>query len=98
MHWCKAPRDDSLRSRIAAAIPVDRQPAAEKDARLLEAALSTDRLVASRDETARGIFRDASGSVRELTPITWVNPTLPADDPIRWARGWCAARGVAPAR
>lgn len=87
VHWCKAPRDDNLRSRIASAIAVDRQPAAEKDAHLIEAALSTDRLVASRDETARGIFRDASGSVRELRPITWVNPTLPADGPIRWLEG-----------
>ena len=87
VHWCKAPRDDNLRSRIASAVAEDRQPAAEKDAHLLEAALSTDRLVASRDETARGIFRDASGSVRELKPITWVNPTRSADDPIRWLEG-----------
>lgn len=84
VHWCDAGRDASLRSRIAGAVAVDRQPAADKDAHLIEAALSTDRLVASRDERARGIFRDAAGGVRELKPIVWVNPALPADKPVHW--------------
>lgn len=84
VHWCDAGRDDRLRNRIAAVVAVNRQPAAAKDAHLVEAALSTDRLVASRDERARGIFRDASGNVRELKPIVWVNPTLPAESPVRW--------------
>lgn len=87
VYWCGAGRDASLRSRIAAAVAVNRQPAADKDAHLIEAALSTDRLVASRDETARGIFRDASGGVRELKRIVWVNPALPADNPVRWLEG-----------
>ena len=84
VHWCDAGRDASLRSRIAGAVAVNRQPAADKDAHLIEAALSTDRLVASRDETARGIFRGASGGVRELKPIVWVNPARPAENPVRW--------------
>ena len=81
-----AEHDEGLRRRIAASVSDNRQQAAEKDVHLIEAALGTDRLVASQDERARGIFREASRGVRELKPIVWVNPTLPADDPIGWLR------------
>lgn len=84
VHSCEAPRDVSLRRRAAAAVPGHRGPAVEKDVHLIEAALKADRLVASRDETARGLFRDASIRVRELQQIVWINPTLPADAPIGW--------------
>ena len=77
---------EDLRGRIAASVSDNRQQAAAKDVHLIEAALGTDRLVASRDERARRIFRCASESVHELKPIVWVNPTLPADDPIGWLR------------
>ena len=86
VHGDDAPRAENLRRRIVAAVPDNRQQAAEKDVHLIEAALGTDRLVASQDERARGIFREASRGVRELKPIVWVNPTLPADDPIGWLR------------
>ena len=84
VHGDDAPRAEKLRTRIVSAVPDNRKQAAEKDVHLIEAALGTDRLVASGDETARGIFRSASESVHELKPIVWVNPTLPSDDPIGW--------------
>ena len=86
VHSDDAVPDERLRKQIGDAVP-DRRQAAEKDVHLIEAALRTDSLVASQDERARRIFRDASGSVRELRPIVWVNPTRPADDPIRWLEG-----------
>ena len=86
VHRHDAEHDEDLRRRIAASVSDNCQQAAEKDVHLIEAALGTDRLVASQDEKARGIFRYASQSVRELKAIVWVNPTLPADDPIGWLR------------
>jgi len=86
VHRHYATPDEKLRTRVASAVSDNRKQAAEKDAHLIEAALATDRLIASQDERARGIFREASRGVRELKPIVWVNPTLPADDPIGWLR------------
>ena len=86
VHRHDAEHDEKLRTRIVSAVSDNRKQAAEKDVHLIEAALGTDRLVASQDERARGIFREASRGVRELKPIVWVNPTLPADDPIGWLR------------
>lgn len=86
VHRHDAEHDEKLRTRIVSAVSDNRKQAAEKDVHLIEAALGTDRLVASQDERARGIFREGSRSVRELKPIVWVNPTLPADDAIGWLR------------
>ncbi|MCZ0940471.1 MAG: hypothetical protein OXJ55_17640, partial [Caldilineaceae bacterium] len=41
--------DDSLRQRIVDSLPGNRRALARKDLHLIEAALATDRLVASRD-------------------------------------------------
>ena len=81
-----AEHDEDLRRQIAASVSVNRQQDAAKDVHLIEAALGTDRSVASGDETARRIFRSASESVPKLKPIVWVNPKLPADDAIGWLR------------
>ena len=87
VHRHDAEHDENLRRRVVSAVPEARdRKAAEMDVHLIEAALGTDRLVASQDERARGIFREASRGVRELKPIIWVNPTLSADDPIGWLR------------
>ena len=76
-------RDESLRRRIAS-LAATQQNAAAKDAHLVEAAIATDRLVSSRDDHARSLFREVSVSVQELKPIIWVNPTRCAESPIRW--------------
>ena len=55
-----------------------------KDACLIEAALATDRTVASLDESVRSLFRRAAGQVGELRAIVWVNPELEEDEPIPW--------------
>ena len=85
VHSDDAVPDEKLRRQIGDAVS-ERKRAAEKDVHLIEAALRTDGLVASQDERARRIFRDASASVQELKPIVWVNPTAPDDDPIGWLK------------
>ena len=55
--------DETLRGRIDAAVHRDQKAIAEKDVHLIEAAIATDRLVTSQDESARGVFKDASDRV-----------------------------------
>lgn len=55
-----------------------------KDAHLLEAALATDGIVASRDEKARGAFRAASEVVSLLRRVVWVNPDRADESAISW--------------
>ena len=79
-------RDHMLRARIDDSLCGNQRVIDRKDVHLVEAALATDRLVASRDEKARGAFRDAAALVQELKGIVWINPTLTADAPIHWLR------------
>jgi hypothetical protein len=55
-----------------------------KDAPLIEAALRTDRLVVSLDETVRSLFARAAEQVRVLDSIAWVNPDKTKDQTISW--------------
>jgi hypothetical protein len=49
----------------------------EKDLLLLEAAISSDRIVASSDRKVKHLFAIASGQVSSIANIIWVNPTDP---------------------
>lgn len=55
-----------------------------KDAHLLEAALATDGIVASRDEKARAAFRAASEVVSLLRQVVWLNPDRAEEGAIPW--------------
>lgn len=55
-----------------------------KDAHLLEAALATDRIVLSMDETAYYHFCDAAATLSQIRPVMWANPERAADDCITW--------------
>jgi hypothetical protein len=56
-----------------------------KDILLLEAALATDRRIASLDEnTARKYYKLAAQTIPKLREIVWVNPDKPAENPIGW--------------
>ena len=83
--------DETLREHIDAAVHWDQRETVDKDAHLIEAAIATDRLVTSRDETARKVFRNASVDVRQLRHIVWVNPTQPDEEPIDWLRNGARA-------
>ncbi len=77
-------RDNNLRKRIDQAVHRDQKAIVAKDVHLIEAAIVTDRLVTSKDESARGVFKDASDQVSDLKQIVWVNPTCNNETPIEW--------------
>ena len=77
-------RNDNLRKKINKVIISRQKPVVEKDIHLIEAAIATDRLLTSRDETARRAFGNVSAIVGELRQIVWVNPTQNDENPINW--------------
>lgn len=89
--WIEVDEDETLRERIGAALHWDQRETAEKDAHLIEAAIATDRLVASQDQQARRLFGCASVAVGQLRQIVWVNPTKPDETPIEWLRNGAKA-------
>jgi len=79
--------DNGLRDKVERSIVEmkenDRE-AIRKDFRLIEAAIATDRIVISLDETARALFAAAVRSVGKLKNIVWVNPSRPGEELILW--------------
>lgn len=55
-----------------------------KDAHLIEAALETDRRIASLDDTARGHFSRMSQAYEELCAIHWTNPASERKACLEW--------------
>jgi hypothetical protein len=76
LDWIEPDIDDELRETIAEVAASEKDKAAmEKDAFLLEAAQATkDRMVASLDEIARGLFRELAGQLPRIGKIVWINP------------------------
>ncbi|MHB1424139.1 MAG: hypothetical protein ACYC3I_13265 [Gemmataceae bacterium] len=103
--WIEAEIDDELRETIAEVAASEKDKAAaevaasekdkaamEKDAFLLEATEATnDRMVASLDEIARGLFRELCGKLPRLGKVVWVNPGSEEDSALEWLR-----RGAKP--
>lgn len=59
--------------------------AMHKDFHLIEAALATDKIVFSLDETARTLFAEAAQVIYDLGEIMWINPqTIPRTDWLAW--------------
>lgn len=77
--------DQILRDKITrtATKEVDRE-AILKDLRLIDAAIATDLIIASLDETVRELFRRAATNVGELRNIVWTNPELAEENCISW--------------
>ena len=91
VHRAAIEPDHNLRQRVNNVVTGHQRNAATKDVHLIEAALGTDRLVASQDERARAAFRNAARGARELNPIVWVNPTRWTENPIDWLRNGAKA-------
>lgn len=86
VHRSRVGEDRDLRARLAHVTPDTQRSVVERDAHLIEAAIATDRSVASGDERARSVFRDASKSLLELKQIVWVNPTDGGTNLLAWLR------------
>jgi hypothetical protein len=91
------PSVDNARSKaiLATAKSQKQADAMEKDLRLIEAALSSDRIVVSCDKKARKLFSQAALTVPALRRIVWINPTTEPTQAIDWLqRGAPAESGL----
>jgi hypothetical protein len=75
---------DSKRLVESLAKTYDNREAMEKDCFLLELALLYDKIVVSKDETVRELFRQVSAQVKEIRVMNWINPIKPEETPIAW--------------
>lgn len=57
-----------------------------KDIHLLEGALATDKIVASRNDSERDSFRLVSSRIGEIQEIMWVNPDTESDYCLAWLK------------
>ena len=64
--------------------PTNDKKKMEKDVRLIEAALKTDRIIISLDDEARSLFKKFAESSQSLEKIVWVNPAKFTEEPIAW--------------
>jgi hypothetical protein len=55
-----------------------------KDIHLIEAAMAADHIIASLDESARGLFVSMSKKIGEVGNILWVNPGKDGETPVLW--------------
>ncbi len=80
-----------LRTKLDQAYPSDkRRQAVAKDVHLVEAALETDRTIASRDEKARSLLIAAVPHVKLLGTVMWVNPVNDHENCVQWLQGGAA--------
>ena len=80
-------QDNDLREKVQGAAKSERKSyAILKDIHLIEAALATDRAVASLDDNARELFRNITEKVGKLKPVVWVNPSNEPGDVIAWLK------------
>ncbi|HLJ25892.1 MAG TPA: hypothetical protein VKY85_04220 [Candidatus Angelobacter sp.] len=89
----ESPHDPHLRRRIHATTETRRQwIELEKDCRLVEAALVTDKIVVSLDDAARTLFRKSAVKVDELRNILWANPSKPDEEVGTWISAGCTTQ------
>ncbi len=63
-----------------------------KDAHLFEAALATDRRIASLDENAHDHFKRLAATFDPLKAIQWVNPVDEGEQAIEWLKAGAPSR------
>ncbi|MDY6805348.1 MAG: hypothetical protein SXA11_16275 [Cyanobacteriota bacterium] len=62
------------------------QKAMEKDLLLIEAAIATDKIVVSLDETVKELFAKATAEIEVLKQVAWVNPDVGEEEAIAWLK------------
>ena len=83
--------NEIFRRRIYRNAPEHQWKIIVKDVHLIEAAIMTDQVITSQDESARTTFRSVSDAVGELRLIAWVNPTQKKETPLDWLRSGARA-------
>ena len=77
--------DQELHRKIqSSTVSARAQEAMRKDLLLITAALHTDKMVVSLDDTARAYFAAASKAVGEIRNIVWVNPGITDEAALKW--------------
>ena len=77
--------NSSLRTALTKSNPAKNARAAMlKDAHLLEAAITSEKRIASLDDTVRTLFAVASKSFKPIQGICWVNPDTEHDSVVEW--------------
>jgi len=79
---------DRIESKLSDFGLTDKQEKiALKDCHLIDAALKTDKIIASADDTARTVFSIACIKADRLKTLIWVNPKTMAAELIVWLEG-----------
>jgi len=60
--------------------------AIKKDALLIEAAKSTDMIIASLDDSMRYLLKDNKDKISELKELMWINPSNEEENVIQWLK------------
>jgi len=87
VHYIESAFNNEFREKIVQALLGTKSSAYEavqKDFLLVEAALATDKIIVSRDDTVRELFSLTASSVGELRPIVWANPEKESETIIPW--------------
>src|SRR5260370_2438993 len=80
----EVPADHAFRDKLEQAATGEKpKDAMHKDAHLIEAARAQGMRVASLDHAVREHFRKVAASVRLLRKVCWINPNIPAEEPIQ---------------
>ena len=78
------PHHQALRDKLSRVVSREQQDEIFKDVHLLEAALATDKIVASMDNNARDAYAHVSQQIGEIRDILWVNPETEEDSCVGW--------------
>ena len=80
-------RDEALRTKInrLGLSGNDRHQITE-DLHLVEAALASDRIVVSRDDSVRALLQSITGSCPEVEKVLWCNPVELGEEALEWLR------------
>jgi hypothetical protein len=77
--------DPSLREELTGSCnSANDKKAIRKDAHLIEAAFRTDRIVISRDDTVRTLFRRSCQTIRQVREVLWANPEVEEEQVASW--------------
>jgi hypothetical protein len=80
-------RDEGLRAKInRLGLPGNARHELAEDLHLVEAALASDRIVVSRDDAARALFRSVTGDCPEIEKVLWCNPVELGEEGVEWLR------------
>ena len=66
----------------------------DKDRRLIEAALVTDKRVTSLDDHVRRHLQDHLSQLPEIRLICWVNPGMPEEEAVAWLEAGAPAERI----